>query len=74
MYSIKGFLHREYQEVLQELAKANSVKVGDMVKQINDDIKRKCAASVTKAKVMQEKITEMLNTLLQKIADSQNST
>ena len=73
MESIKRFLFKEHNDFLQEKAKENNIKAADMVKQINDDIKRECATSVTKGKVMQEEITEMLNALLQKINDSQNS-
>ena len=74
MEAIKGFLFKEHKDFLREQAITNNRKDADgMVKQITDDIKRECAASVTKAKVMQEKITEMLNALMEKINDSQNS-
>ena len=66
MKSIKRFLEQE--------AKAKNVAdAAGMVKRMNREIKLECATSVTKGKVMQDKITEMLNALLQRIDDSQNS-
>ena len=66
MKSIKRFLEQEAKE-------KNVVDAAGMVKRINREIKLECATSVTRGKVMQDKITEMLNALLQRIDDSQNS-
>ena len=74
MESIKRFLLNNHKDLLENSAKANNLEdAAGMVKRINREIKLECATSVTRGKVMQDKITEMLNALLQRIDDSQNS-
>ena len=74
--SLKGFLFKKLNDFPQEKLEANKVKAADMVKQIICDIKIECAnvVKVKGKKVIKKKITEVLNTLLRKIADSQSPT
>ena len=75
MESIKRFLLKNHKDLLEERAKANKLEdAASMVKQMNGEIKRECANSVTKGKVMQDKITQVLSALLQKINESRNAT
>ena len=75
MGSIKLFLLKKHKGLLPEKAIANNFEnAADMVKQIIRDIKIECANTVKERNVMKEKITAVLNSLLQKINDSQNLT
>ena len=75
MESIKRFLLKKHKDLLENSAKANNLEdAAGMVKQINGEIKIECANTVKERNVMKEKITAVLNSLLQKINDSQNPT
>lgn len=69
--SIKQILLQDHKDLLEEKVQVNNLQdAAGMVKQIMGEIKIECATAVTKGKVMEEKITNVLDALLKEINDS----
>ncbi|WP_423908872.1 AAA family ATPase [Candidatus Spongiihabitans sp.] len=69
MQIIKNFLRTEQKDISNEKTKENRLKdINTIISKITGEIKVKCADKVTKRGVVEEKITTMLNTFLEKIS------